>query len=294
MTRSRIIISAVAVLGLATTFVVYLLTKDKEGDIVDSDLVITAVTVPTQIQLPLDRYRQSTAAWRTFETAVFMVGIDCMKQKGFEWKVPVRNPPPDEEGPNSRRYGLLDLGHAQRWGYHRNPAEEQYVQTMKSYSRNLPDAAAKAWLGPLDAKGNPTGCYRTAADSLGGFAPRDMEQFVQGLFGSSGASSRNHPKVAAAMQGWRTCMASSGYQYETPFTVGDGTSWTEASATTDEITVATADVKCNHSTNLAGIWLAVETAYQKRLIDENAERLAEMQEWLETSAGNALKVLSTK
>lgn len=82
--------------------------------------------------------------------------------------------------------------------------------------------------------------------------------------------------MQAAFAAWSDCMTAAGYSYAGPWDASDD-QWLSDVVTDQERLVATADVTCKHETNLAGIWSAVDAAYQERLIEQHAEALTALQ-----------------
>ncbi|WP_436773303.1 hypothetical protein [Yinghuangia sp. YIM S09857] len=60
--------------------------------------------------------------------------------------------------------------------------------------------------------------------------------------------------------------------------------WEAAEAASpEEIATAVADTECMAANNVAGVWFAVESAYQKREIEANSEKLEEVRKAIDTS-----------
>jgi hypothetical protein len=94
--------------------------------------------------------------------------------------------------------------------------------------------------------------------------------------------------VNSATQAWATCMARNGYSFKQPqtvffqeiraifggkhqITVGETVS---AAANQAQIATAVADSGCTQSTDLAGIYFAVQASYEQQLVNANAQALA--------------------
>jgi len=84
-------------------------------------------------------------------------------------------------------------------------------------------------------------------------------------------------RFAAAVQSWSDCMKDKGYAYANP----DDAMSDAIQPSTDQATqkaIAVADVACKVSTNLVGVGVAVQTAYQQEYIDSHREELATFQQ----------------
>ena len=69
-------------------------------------------------------------------------------------------------------------------------------------------------------------------------------------------------------------MKTAGYDYADPWAANNDGKWSSGGkATTEEITAAMADLSCRKQHRVVDVSLAVESAYQKRSIEQNAERL---------------------
>jgi len=89
-------------------------------------------------------------------------------------------------------------------------------------------------------------------------------------------------RMVAATQKWSECMNSSGYQYASPVDAwmayppvipGSPTPAYEM----DEQALAQADIQCKLQTNLVGIAVAVQSAYEQEYVDSHRDALAQMQ-----------------
>ncbi len=111
-----------------------------------------------------------------------------------------------------------------------------------------------------------------------------MNASVEEFSAEGYARSEQDARVQDAFDGWSDCMAAAGFQYGDPWEANDDPQWYPSEDQTSgtarvtdlQIATATADVQCKQDVNLAGIWLAVETAYQLELIADNEERLGQI------------------
>lgn len=86
-------------------------------------------------------------------------------------------------------------------------------------------------------------------------------------------------------------MAESGYSYKSPAEPRKQKWPTPPSPA--ELATATADVNCKARTNLAGIWLAVQTGYQQTLLEQNAPALKQLQDAWQAVLKNAEQIVAT-
>ena len=71
-------------------------------------------------------------------------------------------------------------------------------------------------------------------------------------------------------------MRRAGHSYADPWEPNNQNWPREPTVSDREKMVATADVRCKHETNVAGLWTAVDAAYQWRLIEEHAVALEDL------------------
>jgi hypothetical protein len=102
------------------------------------------------------------------------------------------------------------------------------------------------------------------------------------------------PSIAKATKAWSTCMAADGYDYGTPnelvnsvmdiFRAASVVTKTATGTITGpsltaaqnaaQIAQAEADAACTQSTDLAGIYFAVQASYEQQVVDANQQQLS--------------------
>lgn len=115
-------------------------------------------------------------------------------------------------------------------------------------------------------------------------------------------SAVDDPRVVAAYAAWSSCMKAEGYRYATPQeAIGDpslvpetvkenGASVVRHSAA--ELAHATADVRCKTSTNLVGIAVTVQAAYDDLYIAGHRDALRDYRNRLADRLDAARRVLA--
>jgi hypothetical protein len=108
------------------------------------------------------------------------------------------------------------------------------------------------------------------------------------LSGDIGSDIGDDPAVQAATRAWSACMAKNGYNFNQPQAVyqqeaqamygGKGNTITGApigaSVQRAQLTAAVTDAGCTQSSDLAGIYFAVQASYEKQLVTANQQALA--------------------
>ncbi|GAA0681148.1 hypothetical protein GCM10010193_38610 [Kitasatospora atroaurantiaca] len=133
-------------------------------------------------------------------------------------------------------------------------------------------------------------CDRQIAEQLKPPSPAGTE-LVNRLFSESLQATGRDSRVTEATRSWADCMARSGYRVADPTTPlqqyrGPG------SPTAEELATARADADCTTRSNLAGVWFAVLTGYQKQQIDQNATALAAQQKAVKDQAERIARLLA--
>ena len=193
----------------------------------------------------------------------------CLHRWGFGYDVvPV---PSGQYGPVSltdRRYGITDQDLARRYGYGLGPRDPA-LMTRPSPPKLDPDGVTVlSGQGRSVVAGLPVptgGCIGEASRELSGsLSPTDLRRGSD-LQVTSFAQSRVDSRVRAVFQDWSACVARSGYRYADPLAAAADPAFT-GPPDQYQIDVATTDIACKVSTNLVGVWYAVEAAYEARAI----------------------------
>jgi hypothetical protein len=257
------------------------------------------------LTLPLDSYLALGEQSRTIEYAEQLLVGDCMEEQGFAYDVPPR-PVEEPFALNQRRYGLIDAQQAAEWGYWTEPDSPEVAALVEANSqlRDEPPEAQQIFLGCLKGARKEIDAERVDIED---------NDFVYDLANQSWQTSMADSRAQRAFDEWSDCMADQGYAHAgTPreFSAdwisrhqsADDAQQDEGSAegvaedpsvvSEDERAAASADVQCKQDVNLAGIWLAAETAYQQRLVDQNSERLSDIKHRLEKAVEQAADVVS--
>ncbi|GGP93785.1 hypothetical protein [Streptomyces melanogenes] len=238
-----------------------------------------AVTSPDQIHRPIDRYTLSVADARILHRGVQIAIAHCMQQFGFP---PAPGPAADMAAAaaqirsRSAVYGFFAPQTAAQHGYsahHTLPPEAAVpapADQVKVLQGVLPDGTvATTFRGMPIPKG---GCTQAGLAEVGGDPPLPLD--TSPLPDHGPRVPATDPRLAAVDAAWSKCMASRGYHYATPVDAIADPRWRASRTTTpDEIATATADIACKQATNLVGIAIAVESAYDDQYISSHADAL---------------------
>jgi len=259
---------------------------------------ILNITDSRDISLPLDAYVQDFAERQTVLRAEYALTKSCVEQFGFQFAAPAWDKSPAAV-PNAgqpahyRLYGLLDEDHAKQMGYHsygENPASEAAYADKELPRDYYNVVAAKFGGGVFNGKTIPDGgCLGAAQREVEGAT--DLSMPVQLAF-DAWTAAKSDSRVVAGFAKWNMCMAGSGYHYSTPMEANNDPKWSGEKASADEIAVAVADVNCKKTTNLVGIRMAVDAAYQREAISQHGVELNAIKAGLVRQAATASAILA--
>lgn len=264
-----------------------------------------AIASGANMVLPLDAYRLSKKDYIRVRRAAWMLTRDCVRRFGGDYTLSestlLANLPGFEHD-NDRRYGLFDATSAAERGYRVPPSETGSTDAAEKGAGWNPNetelylvrgVSAGRATPVTDTDGKPLpegGCSGEADRALhDGTTKPSNETYADEMNRESHKRSEADSRVRAVMAKWSECMARSGYTYKTIWEPNDY-KWPPTPGAT-EIATAKADVACKNEVNLVGVWHAVETAYQKQMIEQNAERLKETQTYLDATIRNAARVV---
>jgi hypothetical protein len=179
------------------------------------------------------------------------------------------------------------------WGYLGSADAQQY-------GFRVPPGAALTVLGlgatPPASLPSPSATEQAAADKCGTIVQNFAKAIQDGALAGINTLSNDiatdvaHDAVVrAATRAWSVCMAKNGYSFDQPQNVfgqefrtmyggqhfiGPSTQ-VSASANQAQLAAAVADAGCTQSSDLAGIYFAVQASYEQQLITANQQALSD-------------------
>ncbi|TWV29530.1 hypothetical protein FRZ03_37680 [Streptomyces misionensis] len=243
-------------------------------------------------RLPVEEFLLSNVQRDRLDGARTVLVERCMARFGFAYRAPAAPKVFRPRTLTQLRYGITDAAAAARRGYTpvgavrgqpgRRPAEsltarESLVLNGTDDPAVKPGSAHADSGARVNGRAVPVGgCHGEALRALhadnpqaGGDAPIadriNMETF---------AASRRDGRVTTAYARWSACMKAHGHRYARPEEAASDPAWRTRTASARERAVATADARCKAQVDLVGIWYAVEVAYQRQAVEQNADRLA--------------------
>lgn len=258
--------------------------------------ITTAVIDP----VPVEAYLLTEAQWTTLGKAESALRVRCMERFGFAYEEPLPVGESSGQTISQYRYGKLDPAKTAVHGYRMPPApsssSSEEVRKKPTAAERVvlsgtADLTAKSGKGGQKINGETVpdgGCVGEAQRKLGDYGDAQVANDVNlGSFGKSLQDGRVHAVFAK----WSRCMAESGYHYENPMDASEDEKWRGETASVEEKTVATADAHCKIKNNVAGVWYAVDVAYQKQAIEEHAEELDQVRKAIAGQLKTAADVL---
>ncbi|GAB7051489.1 hypothetical protein [Catenuloplanes indicus] len=255
---------------------------------------IPAVRHASELVLPLDPYLVFVTSWQVPDRAINMLGRQCMQRFGLDWPV-IEGVPPDGTVIHARRYGLFDPDHATAYGYHPAPRPDGEWQARQEREPTPEEAALWAGKGETQIAGQAVpagGCAGEAMRRLSQGGPEAPMINPEQMANADHDRAERDSRVQAAFGRWSACMRDRGFHYGVPMDAGDDARWQSETVSAAELETAKADVACKQEANVVGTWFAVESAYQRRTIEDNAQQLSELRKHYDTLLRNAAKVVS--
>jgi hypothetical protein len=264
---------------------------------------IPVVNSQAMISYPLDSYGPTDAEMSLIMQARRIFEIRCMQSLGFHG---TNFADLLSTGFNETAKGqfitFLSPASAARYGYH--SPQDVAASTVATASprsarliaeENLQAAVVDGHVKTVNGHAVPAGgCRAEGLRLLEAGTSGNLAIDPRYLMGQSQVQAIADPRVLQAIAGWSSCMKASGYSYSSPFAAESATAGTaqldgyfHTSPTALERRTATADATCRAKVNLTGMWVAVESAYQNRMIAGNRAKLDQAGKAIATWLRNA-------
>jgi hypothetical protein len=188
------------------------------------------------------------------------------------------------------------LGLSQSWG---SWGYVGIAEAEDSGFRPTPGSAlSQLGIGGIGLAGNPTDLPAAEQAALGKCGTivqnftdaqgRGSLAGIQTIANQVGTDVQHDPAVRNATKAWSACMSRNGFSFTDPSSAwgaalqdmyGSGQGGINistpvgAAANQTQLALATADANCTQSTDLGGIYFAVQTSYEQQLVDSNQQAL---------------------
>ncbi|WP_017932765.1 hypothetical protein [Nocardioides sp. Iso805N] len=239
-----------------------------------------------QIELPLASYLDTAADEQAYFAAVSVEQKRCAARYGVTSTMPITSQPSERDLASTRRYGVVDADEVARYGYHLPPDMAGSDDDDKADGWN-PSGHERVVMDGTEPDSTPVttdpetgkklpqgGCaaegWRVLAE---GQAAPGTNDLVTDLLGQAWKDTVADPRALTAAKKWSACMATHGYDFKHRWDAGNSVG--QASQQT-QIAMAKLDLACATQTDYIGVWYAVDSAYQRRLIDQHQDELEEI------------------
>jgi len=266
---------------------------------------ISVITSVDQITRPIDAYVPTVTDINKLTKGMDIVQARCMK--GF-------NLPYQSEEIDGLAQDVLDyIARTPLYGYFGTDTQlDKGYDMMRNpsaadNSASVPQVAVNVFNGKNSAgtlitsyqgkKVPPGGCQGAGAAAVGGFPPMPTTEVLPDGGPRTPASD---PRLVAIYAKWAQCMKTKGYGYSTPMAAFLDPQWQPHSAaefqdytvSPVQIATVTADLDCKKSTNLIGVAIAVESAYDNQYIKSHKTQLAKFQMQLDARVAKAEQIIA--
>ncbi|MGI5153393.1 hypothetical protein ACQEVC_44695 [Plantactinospora sp. CA-294935] len=262
------------------------------------------------LRLPFDAYTLSLAGLYIMANAQDVLTRECMAARGHDWEI-IERPTDLKDLRNRRRYGVIEMSIAERFGFHVPAGLLTPLDVEQRYDRrdNALSESQQAAVSGAD------GCGREAATRLRPEKSADLD-LLRKLDRASLDDSQREQRVVVAMDAWRDCVRSLGFDYQDPFAAMSDPRWwaadaaaasnEEAAASSEEATassgestasseeraVAVAVVRCEEQTDLVAVWHAAEVKIQEEEIRRHPDYFRDLRAATEAELAAAEAVLA--
>lgn len=235
----------------------------------------TAVTSSRQIQLPLARYLAPASDEQAYFAAVNVAQRDCAKAFGVTSRIPVAKQPALIELASERRYGIVNADEVERYGYQLlggqgaegdskaggwDPDQRELL-VMNAVSPDGGNVSTDPETGQKLPEGGCSAEGFRRIDS--GDLPPPVNTLAEDLLAQAWERTKADSRALKAEQDWSDCMSELGYDFAHRWDAGNSVG---SEALDVQLQMAKRDLKCAVDSNYVGVWYAVDTAYQDRLI----------------------------
>ncbi|MEO5877596.1 MAG: hypothetical protein ABIS86_02065 [Streptosporangiaceae bacterium] len=239
---------------------------------------VPVITGESEHVLPMDAYWPTDNYRSRITWAINWSARQCLRRYGLDLPK-AASAVPRTQIPGLalvRSYGVADPARAAAYGYGFAPAPGDDGASMdppesRQY-RDMNKTEYSVFFGRVTAYDGlpvpPGGCLQEAQRSLGdtpALSWPEVDALSQRALKYTLADSR----VNAVTLQWHDCMRRAGFLYASPQRASTDPAW-QHTLTTRETDTAKADVTCKQQTNLLGLSLTVQAAYERQLIGRNS------------------------
>ena len=239
------------------------------------------ITASRQIDLPALQYAIKADDEKAYFSAVNLAQKACARKFGIDSAIPVASQPSVIETLSARRVGLVNVDEAERYGYAAAPSAGGDDSKANGWNPSVREAqvmtgsdSAGQAVGsdPETGKTIPKGgCSTQGFRDVRHGKPSPIEvPLIDDILSQSWELTKADSRAEVAEKKWATCMAKRGYNFKHRWDAGNSVAGANAET---QLAMAKLDVHCATDTRYIDTWVAVDTAYQQRLISKNQSQL---------------------
>lgn len=247
------------------------LSQNDPLEILDVSDEPIAIKDDSSVSRDIDRYLPNAGKILELATAREAVVSKCLQQHGLTERYSLVtseltrfvNDTVRDRVTRSPLWGFFDVSAASQSGYQRSASSGSITIPA------LSEEGTRSCLAQDDADADP------------------LQYLFEGSLPNGGPPvPRDHPVYRKAVESWSACMEQKGFQYSDPQDpINEYSQQPQVLAA--QRSVAEADVECKISTNLVGIALTVQKAYDRKYVEENLGSLRTMAEHIDSQIRSA-------
>ncbi|MFF2780423.1 hypothetical protein ACFVU3_36655 [Streptomyces sp. NPDC058052] len=223
-----------------------------------------------------------------------------MREQGFAWPSPGKLRSLKFSPMNGRRYGVIELTVAAKWGYHAPGYSDGEDHQESGPKSTKPTAeAVEAYTGRASGEVVKPGtqvktdaCRPRGEREIYGvaeFKPQwaSLMQYHHRSF----VDASKDPRVTRVMADWRSCMARFGYKYRDVWEANNDPRWQTQDISSTERSTAERDVRCKKESRYPSVILSVESELQESHVKRHAGDFTEIEKYFKRTAEKASLVV---
>ncbi|MGN6253342.1 MAG: hypothetical protein ACTHNS_16170 [Marmoricola sp.] len=247
-------------------------------------IAVRTITSTGQIDLPLARFGTTASDQQAMFDAANVEQRRCGQQFGVDYTQRATSQLTEIQNDTVRRYGIVNADEVAKYGYDLPPTPGQGGDDKNAAGAWNPGPREAEVMEGHTASGSPSQIKAADGTSLpfggcgtqgfrevwGGKRGPQNDTLIGQYLGDAWAETMADSRARAVAAKWATCMAGHGYHFKHRWDAGNSVA-TASSAV--KLAMAKLDLSCALEVNYIGVWYAVDSAYQRRLIDQHEGEL---------------------
>lgn len=288
------------------------------GCTTDEPPVTTPVPTPrhldaARIETPLDSFLPSKHDALILHQAEARLINQCLNELGYT-KNPIPEPESIQQQDRHSEFIVFPVSQAEQHGYNSpapaTPKGSSWDDRASTTQQELIEGKLRRYKGKDVPEG---GCSRVAADRItkGTKVPKQItgggvvldrreqasptglsEAHVEVLRLEAIFKASKDTKISRMTADWSSCMSKKGHQYRSPQEAANDDRWAGDDVTHLEKRTAVADMECKQQVNYLGVMVSVQSAYEREIMKQRENELADLRSNTKAWTRNAARVMS--